>query len=773
MRATLNINKLFPRLSIRLKLAIAFTVVALVPIAVVSVLGTRETVSRIESNARGTLQFDLELAEQETAGALRAATSHVEFLTSRVLAPLLLDGRIRAADARDIERITATLIETEPTIYQIKVIDTEGMYRLIMRAPGRPRHAEQADGGQFYSWRAVGIPPGEHVFLPVEVADVDSAGVPTVTRCIAILVPVHDAQGELRGAVVGEAFAAVLFAPLERASAGFQGVTGLVDDRGLFLFHSSMPRGASRPLASQPRIILGDDVSPENNARVVSGEAGSVLTRNGRLVSYRPLTLATGSAPRLSLYRVVPIATLTAPAREFLLTVLLASPLVALAVLGLGMLAADQFTKPILRIREAAWRLARHESLVPPGIDTNDELEDLANDVFEVSRQVDADRRMREELIAERTRLLERTRTELSDLLAHSADGIVLLDGEGIVRVWNGGAEQLTGWTAAEAVGRPVDALLFPPASVSPEGRRARADELERRGAIVNVLMEVPSKVGTPVEVSITQTLLRDTEGRALGSSLILRDNRDRSRLERHMRRSERLAAMSVMAAGLAHEINNPLAIIGNRIECMQRDARKALAPAAVHQDLDVLGEHVERLRVLTTSLLRFAREDDRVAESVSLETLAAGIVALLRQTFAVRGVRLESHVDERVPEIVANAKAIETVLVNLLLNAADATPPGGRVSLAVRPEGPGAIALEVEDTGTGIAPEHRARLFEPFFTTKGANRGTGLGLAVCRSIVDRHGGTIHVGDVPAGGTRFVVILPLNPAGETWMHRAS
>ena len=161
-RPTFNFNKLFPRLSIRLKLAIAFAAVALVPLATVSVLGTRETISRIEATARGTLGFDLLLAEQETARSLTGATSHVEYLTTRVLAPLVRSRPLTAAAAHDIERITATLIETEPTIFQVKVIDAEGSYRLIMRASGREAGAETSDGGQFYAWSALGIPPGQH-----------------------------------------------------------------------------------------------------------------------------------------------------------------------------------------------------------------------------------------------------------------------------------------------------------------------------------------------------------------------------------------------------------------------------------------------------------------------------------------------------------------------------------------------------------------------------------------------------------------------------------
>jgi two-component system, NtrC family, sensor kinase len=108
-------------------------------------------------------------------------------------------------------------------------------------------------------------------------------------------------------------------------------------------------------------------------------------------------------------------------------------------------------------------------------------------------------------------------------------------------------------------------------------------------------------------------------------------------------------------------------------------------------------------------------------------------------------------------------------VIVNLLLNAADATPPDGTVTLSIRRGADGeAVEIEVRDTGHGLAPELHERIFDPFFTTKGPGRGTGLGLTVCRSIIDRHGGVIAVDTPPDGGCRFVVTIPLQPIGATW-----
>jgi PAS domain S-box-containing protein len=765
----INVNKLFPRLSIRVKLAIAFALVALGPLAVVSFIGARETVFQIEAMARNTLEHDLEMAETETALSLGSEENHMNLIADVVLGPLLHDGSITARERLDAERVVKTLLATEPTLYQVKLIDADGRYRMLIRATGQSLNAEKIDGGEYYAWRASSMRPHTRLLFAVEVAGPEESGLREPMPAVALLFPVHAPNGKFRGAVVGEAYASALFSHLDYASAGFGGITGLVDGDGHFLYHSLRKRDWATLLASHDRLNVRGDFPDDIASAIISGRAGTLITPDRELVSFRPLSLGTSSLAGLSLYRVVPIATVAAPARSFVLLVLFAAGLAALLVLGLAVFAANEFTKPIFRIRDAAWQLARGEPVRQPDVETNDEFEDLANDFALVAEQVARHRAQREALIAERTRLLEHTHAELADILKHSADGIIGLDPSRIVTIWNDGAERLLGYPASEAIGREINAVL------RPSGERARREqavmrrELERERAVVNFLTEVLAKDGTPIQISLTATLIAGADGGALGSSFIVRDNRLQSRLEDQMRRSERLAAISVMAAGLAHEINNPLAIIGNRIECMQSDVRDKWSDTSLAADLDVLQQHVARLRELTSSLLRFARDDRGEAGPVALGALAQSTVALLQRTMAMRRLHLQLDVKPGVPDVIGYEKAIETVIVNLLLNAADATPPDGIVTLSIRRSADGEAAeIEVRDTGHGLPPELRERVFDPFFTTKGPGRGTGLGLTVCRSIVDRHGGVIAVDTPPDGGCRFVVTIPLQPIGATW-----
>jgi PAS domain S-box-containing protein len=764
----INVNKLFPRLSIRIKLVIAFALVALAPLAAVSLIGARETIGQIENSARSTLDHDLELAEAQTARALTSAETHIAFFAEVVLGPLLAAGDRRLAAHESAVRQVRAMIATEPTLYQVKLADADGVYKLIAQGSGEIHPSRGAVEAEYYAWLASTLPKGGRALLPIELSGSGGdAGAPL--PAVAIVVPVRDVNGTLLGVVVGEAYASRLFSQVDRASPGFVGVTALVDDEGRFLYHSERKRDWATLLAVRDRVSLHSDFPPGVAAAVLSGVAGSLVTPHGDMVSYRPLALGASSRSELTLYRLVPRWALAAPVRPFVRSVLLAAALVALIVLALALLAAHEFTRPIFLIRDAAWQLARGDPPTHLNVSTNDEFEDLARDFSAVARTVAAHRTQRETLLAERTRLLERTHADLADILEHSADGIIGLDSKGIIRIWNRGAERLLGFTAGQAIGQRADTVVQPSGERAAKEQRLRAREVQRDGAAVNFLTEVRAADGSPVQVTITETMVRAPDDRPLGSSLIVRDNRLQSRLEDQMRRSERLAAISVMAAGLAHEINNPLAVIGNRIECMQRDLRDGRASGSLAGDLHVLQQHVTRLADLTSSLLRFARDDQDEAGVFTLDALGERVVLLLRRTFAARSLTLELKAERPLPGMTGHDKAIETVIVNLLLNAADATPPGGVVTLALRARACDASAeIEVRDTGPGVPAALRSLVFEPFFTTKQEGHGTGLGLTVCRTIVDRHGGTITLDSPPSGGCRFIVTLPLHPVETTW-----
>lgn len=759
-RMLLNLNKVFPRLSIRAKLIIAFAGLSVVPLVGASVLGALITVNAIRQSATARLTQDLDKAEAQTARSLREAERHVRFLSREILIPALLADsatRWRAAHAA-----VASFLGPEPAFHAIKVVDQYGRLRF---ASTTVADSGGDESGVYYAWRAAVTAAGTGSLFPIEVREADSSGaVERATPAIAILVPVRDVNGALIGAVIGEAYASEIFAAIESASPGFEGVTGLVDRHGAFLYHSARQQPWASRLVAGADSGLESDVGAGAAVAVLGGRAGTTRSGGRDIVGFRPLTLGTGAEP-LAVYRVLPHARLERPVRRFLVGVLLAATLVVVVVLVLGIVAADQFTRPIYRLRSAARTLAAGGTPPPLEIETNDEIEDLSGDFERMGREIGEHRDRLQQLVAERTRDLEATHAVLSTVLEGSADAIIGLDPDGAVRLWNHGAVRLFGWDEAGVLGRNLNELIGPS---GPDGERELAyidRVLEDEGALVGFPTMRRTVDGTRLPVNLTQTVLGDHAGGPLGTSLIIRDNRAQMRLDDHMRRSERLATVAVMAAGLAHEIRNPLGIVANRIEVMQRDAADR-HDATLSRDFETLAAHVERLRRLTTDLLRFARDEGDTFGPVHLDVVAARITALLQPTFVTRNIALHCVADGAIGVISASEGAIETVILNLLLNAADATPSGGSVGIVVRPlRGRDAIEVEVRDEGAGISPEVRSRIFEPFFTTKGSRGGTGLGLAVCRAVVERHAGTIAVASAPGAGSVFTVVLPLHAAG--------
>jgi signal transduction histidine kinase len=244
------------------------------------------------------------------------------------------------------------------------------------------------------------------------------------------------------------------------------------------------------------------------------------------------------------------------------------------------------------------------------------------------------------------------------------------------------------------------------------------------------------------------------------------RDAEERGRLEGQLRHADRLATLGELGAGVAHEINEPLeGILG-----FAQLARRAPGlPAAAGPDLDRVVSEALRARDIVRRLLLFARQAPSRRGPVELNAVVRGIQAFLEQRCRAAGVDLAVSLGRSAGTVIGDTTQLSQVVVNLAVNAVQAMPGGGRLSVATR--GTRAVAvLAVEDTGTGMGPDVLARIFVPFFTTKPVGAGTGLGLPVVHGIVTAHGGAIAVDSAPGRGSRFTVTLPRAGRGEGGGH---
>jgi two-component system NtrC family sensor kinase len=253
------------------------------------------------------------------------------------------------------------------------------------------------------------------------------------------------------------------------------------------------------------------------------------------------------------------------------------------------------------------------------------------------------------------------------------------------------------------------------------------------------------------------QALREETERRRVEA--------ERAALEQAARRAEKLASLGTLAAGLAHELNNPIGIMSSRIELILLEGEAF--SAELRDDLQVLQRQAQRVAKITSGLLSFARQSSGDRGPVDLNHVVQETLELAERQIEKEGVRFAIELAPDLPAIFGDADTLQQVVLNLLTNARDALAAAGGdiyIRTATREGRPDLVELVVADTGPGIAPEDLTRLFDPFFTTKPT--GTGLGLSISHGIVREHGGTIDVESSPGRGTRFVLAFPAIRAGE-------
>jgi PAS domain S-box-containing protein len=334
-------------------------------------------------------------------------------------------------------------------------------------------------------------------------------------------------------------------------------------------------------------------------------------------------------------------------------------------------------------------------------------------------------------------------------------EGVIGLDRDGRITAWNPTMERWCGVPAAELAGRS----LF---DVNPNLKRESvAEPLQRllRGEIEQFKLDAVEHEtlrGEHVAWNVSGSLLRQG-GVPAGGVLLIEDITERRGLEKAAQQSEKLAALGTLAAGLAHELNNPIGIISSRAELMLLDAESQAVSEDTVEDLRVIHRHAQRVARIAQGLLSFSRSSSGQTGRVDLNRVVDETLLLVDKTIGKDGVRLRQILAPDLPAIWGDANALQQVVMNLLTNARDAVKGEGEICIETRaiPGQPGGAELVVRDTGPGIPPEILPKIFDPFFTTKA--EGTGLGLSISYGIVRDHQGTVDVRSTPGEGATFVL----------------
>ncbi|MEV6596187.1 PAS domain S-box protein [Actinoplanes sp. NPDC051346] len=380
----------------------------------------------------------------------------------------------------------------------------------------------------------------------------------------------------------------------------------------------------------------------------------------------------------------------------------------------------------------------------------------------------------RRQLLERRARRGAQSQALLASVVETSGDAVMVSSLDGVITAWNAAAEQMYGYCQADAIGRHVSMII------PPERLPNLADVLERVRAGKRVWRVETQRIrrdGTLIDVSVTVSPVHEPDGKVVAVSAIERDvtaekeaERQRQSMRERSARAERLESLGHLAGGVAHDFNNLLAIILNYAEFVA----ERVSDDQARDDLSRISAAADQARQLTGQLLLFARSEPARTDEIDLNEVVTDARNLLARSLGEH-IELVSRPADEALVVLANRGRVDQILLNLVVNARDAMPDGGKLTIEARPVElaaelveatttlpPGRYAqLRVIDTGTGMSPEVVERIFEPFFTTKAKDHGTGLGMATVYGVVTEAGGSIKVYSEVGVGTTMRILLPL------------
>jgi PAS domain S-box-containing protein len=355
----------------------------------------------------------------------------------------------------------------------------------------------------------------------------------------------------------------------------------------------------------------------------------------------------------------------------------------------------------------------------------------------------------------------------LNDIIRSSADGIIVADITGKILVYNDSAERILGYRADEVIGvqGAMDKLISPQLAAE-NIRRMRSGDCGLPGKLSSSRITLATKTGEKVPVSYSAAIIQK-KGSEMGTVSIFSDLREHLRMRRELEetrmqlmQAEKIASIGRLAAGIAHEINNPLSGILIYADILMRDSVRRNPQSS--EDIQEIINQTMRCKEIVSRLLDFSRQSVDQRFRYDINAVIRRSAAMLSNQALFQDIEFVFDFQCDIPEMIGDPGQLQQVFTNLIINAGGAIKGKGRITLTSRFDlASKQVILEFADTGPGIPDEIISKVFEPFFTTKRPGEGTGLGLSVAYGIVQQHGGTIAVGNIPSSGALFTVALPL------------
>lgn len=351
----------------------------------------------------------------------------------------------------------------------------------------------------------------------------------------------------------------------------------------------------------------------------------------------------------------------------------------------------------------------------------------------------------------------------IEGLLKNMEGGVFIIDTDMRIMSFNKAAEWITGYCLDEVLGKPCYEIFK--SSICED--QCPFDKVIKKGTPVN-MRDVPivGKDGIRITTSRSWFHLEDVHKKTRGLVVIFRDITELTNLRQQLLQSEKLAVMGQLAAGVAHEINNPINGIITYIHLMLKKLdHNDVDPEVWKKNLKLVERETVRIGRLVKNLLNFSRKTEPDLRPVSLSKLIEETLPLLEDQFLIKDINVTKTSDDRIPEILADFNQLQQVVINLILNAVQAVEKKGTIKITLSAEGTKGsecfVNLRISDNGVGIPKEDMNKIFDPFYTTKTSDKGgVGLGLSIAEQIIKAHHGRITLNSEIAKGTEVSVRLP-------------
>jgi PAS domain S-box-containing protein len=810
----INLNKIFPWLSIRSKLLIAFAGLSILPLTLVGVYGILSNVRTMKEIVLENLSHDVQTIKGKTANFLESIESDLRVVRHSVALETFISKRedfSQAGYVAELQHISNELlafVKTKGIYYQLRVVDESGDellrvesinaadstkgYRIV--PPQELRHTRES----FYFLLIDGLARDQIAFAPAELVNQTNERLPVFSFAMPLV-----GMKQRFGILIANVFGKNLMQVMEgKRHFEIGGKVVLVAGDGHYLYHSEKKRDWNKLLASREEDNLQRDYPPNVAATILSGNEGTLTEGIGEIISYAPLFLKKNFGSGASSGLIVPVVVfesvshdaIMGPVHSFAWVFAGFMVMFLGSAIGLGLLATQQFTRPIAELWRGAGVIAKGNYRHRLQVETHDEIEKLADQFNSMAASLEAHekeiqqhRTKLEEMVAQRTHELVEEKTKLQVILDNVPSAFVLLDQDFRIQSASATFAAVTGFRFEDVRGLDCRAVFCK------EGfcQECVCRQAFLKGGIESHIDHTVDRNGGERFIEHIAIPVKE-DGQITSILEIITDVTKRKRFEEQLLRTERLMAVGEMSSIIAHEFRNSLTSVKmimqlqKESEHLSRSDKKSLAVA-----LNSIG-HMEGI---VTELLNFARPKPMEFRVERLNTIVNESLVLAQPHINKHGIVTTKKLDAALPALLIDASHLKESFVNVLLNAAqafegdgqrtrkgeiriltkkvrlsktlhdfsiaksvesEASPIGKEIELR---KGTECALIEISDTGCGIERGHLGRIFDPFFTTK--TNGTGLGLPMVRRTVNAHGGIVLVKSMKGRGTTFSIYLPL------------